>query len=57
MNRITSTVVGRTTVVLRAKDTGLAVAKAPGLLRPLIERVGFRGDGIERALAAADPAS
>jgi NAD(P)-dependent dehydrogenase (short-subunit alcohol dehydrogenase family) len=37
--------------------SGLAVAKAPGLLRPMIERVGFRGDVIERALAAADPAS
>lgn len=37
--------------------SGVAVAMAPGLLRPLIERVGFRGDVIERALAAADPTS
>jgi NAD(P)-dependent dehydrogenase (short-subunit alcohol dehydrogenase family) len=35
--------------------SGRAVAMAPGLLRPLIERVGFRGDVIERALAAATP--
>jgi NAD(P)-dependent dehydrogenase (short-subunit alcohol dehydrogenase family) len=34
--------------------SGVAVAMAAGLLRPVIERVGFRGDVIERALAAAD---
>jgi NAD(P)-dependent dehydrogenase (short-subunit alcohol dehydrogenase family) len=43
--------------LVTAPRSGLAVAKAPGLLRPLIERVAFRGDVIERALAAADPAS
>lgn len=34
--------------------SGAAAAMAPGLLRPLIERVGFRGPVIERAIAAAN---
>ncbi len=31
------------------------IAKAPWLFRPWIERLGFRGDQIQRAVEAADP--
>jgi len=31
------------------------IARAPGLFRPLLERIGFRGDQIQRALDAAHP--
>ncbi|MBW0016688.1 MAG: SDR family NAD(P)-dependent oxidoreductase [Mycobacterium sp.] len=31
-------------------------AKAPGLVRPLVERIGFRGKTIQRAIALASPA-
>ena len=39
--------------MMRLPKTATIVGRAPGLFRKAIERVGFRGDTIARALALA----